>query len=269
MPNSIMDGFFKKINQKINLRWCPDITILKDRFLKNLSNKIYPQSIILISMYSERNIFISGLIAPICQFVFFFFFFFDLLFQCAFCKLLFFFLSHCFNMPFYPFSQGMSLSQTKSFDAFGFNTLLTQDFWFKSGNHNSLCITKEEKQTAEMRNGCQMSTENPGEFFDKKVLIFFLFVHENIYCGYSLELPQWGNSNDYPQYMFSWRFFNQDIPHTHSFEGPKLQIVAQNILSNTYNEVNPCPAEPRYTLPLQTVQIQISWQLIWICTVCH
>ena len=25
--------------------------------------------------------------------------------------------------------------------------------------------------------------------------------------------------------------------------------------------VNPCPAEPGYTLPLQTVQIQISWLL--------
>ena len=25
--------------------------------------------------------------------------------------------------------------------------------------------------------------------------------------------------------------------------------------------VNPCPAEPRYVLPLQTVQIQISWLL--------
>ena len=25
--------------------------------------------------------------------------------------------------------------------------------------------------------------------------------------------------------------------------------------------LNPCPAEPGYTLPLQTVQIQISWLL--------
>ena len=31
------------------------------------------------------------------------------------------------------------------------------------------------------------------------------FVHENIYCGYSLEVPHWGTSNEYPQYMFSWR----------------------------------------------------------------
>ena len=36
-------------------------------------------------------------------------------------------------------------------------------------------------------------------------IIFFLFLHENIYCGYSLEAPYWGASNEYPQHMFSWR----------------------------------------------------------------
>ena len=42
-------------------------------------------------------------------------------------------------------------------------------------------------------------------FFNKKVLIVFLFLHENICCGYSLEVPQRGTSNEYPQQMFSWR----------------------------------------------------------------
>ena len=36
-------------------------------------------------------------------------------------------------------------------------------------------------------------------------VIFFLFLHENTYCGYSLEAPQWGASNEYPQHVFSWR----------------------------------------------------------------
>ena len=31
---------------------------------------------------------------------------------------------------------------------------------------------------------------------------FFLFLHENICCGYSLEVPQQGISNEYPQCMF-------------------------------------------------------------------
>ena len=38
-----------------------------------------------------------------------------------------------------------------------------------------------------------------------KVWIFFLFIHKNICCGYSLETPQRGASNEYLQHMFSWR----------------------------------------------------------------
>ena len=36
-------------------------------------------------------------------------------------------------------------------------------------------------------------------------LSFFLFLKENICCGYSLEAPHWGASNEYPQHMFSVR----------------------------------------------------------------
>ena len=32
-------------------------------------------------------------------------------------------------------------------------------------------------------------------FSSPTVLIFFLFLHENIYCGYSLEAPRRGTSN--------------------------------------------------------------------------
>ena len=37
------------------------------------------------------------------------------------------------------------------------------------------------------------------------MLISFLFLHENICCGYSLEAPRRGASNEYPQRMFLWR----------------------------------------------------------------
>ena len=40
-------------------------------------------------------------------------------------------------------------------------------------------------------------------FSTKKVSIFFLFLDENICCGYSLETPCQGASNEYPQHMFS------------------------------------------------------------------
>ena len=39
-------------------------------------------------------------------------------------------------------------------------------------------------------------------FFNQKVAIFFLFLDKNICCGYSLEVPRWGTSNEYPQHMF-------------------------------------------------------------------
>ena len=35
-------------------------------------------------------------------------------------------------------------------------------------------------------------------------IIFFLFLNKNICCGYSLEAPRRGASNEYPQHMFSW-----------------------------------------------------------------
>ena len=40
--------------------------------------------------------------------------------------------------------------------------------------------------------------------FNRKVLIFYLFLHENICCGYSLEAPFGGTSNVYQQRIFSW-----------------------------------------------------------------
>ena len=39
-------------------------------------------------------------------------------------------------------------------------------------------------------------------FFNQNVFIFFLFLNKNICCGYSLEAPRRGASNEYPQHMF-------------------------------------------------------------------
>ena len=38
--------------------------------------------------------------------------------------------------------------------------------------------------------------------FQIKILIFFHISAQNIDCGYSLEPPRWGGSNEYPQSMF-------------------------------------------------------------------
>ena len=39
-------------------------------------------------------------------------------------------------------------------------------------------------------------------YFNQKVFIFFVYLFENICCGYSLELPYWGASNEYVQHVF-------------------------------------------------------------------
>ena len=41
-------------------------------------------------------------------------------------------------------------------------------------------------------------------FFNPKIMIFFLFLHENICCWYSLEAPRWGASNEYHNICFCW-----------------------------------------------------------------
>ena len=40
------------------------------------------------------------------------------------------------------------------------------------------------------------------ENFQIKIMIFFLFLLKNTDCGYSLEPPRRGGSNEYPQSMF-------------------------------------------------------------------
>ena len=52
------------------------------------------------------------------------------------------------------------------------------------------------------------------QFSDRNVLVFFLFLHKNICCGYSLEVPRGGTSNEYPQHMclFVLRFYGSVNP---------------------------------------------------------
>ena len=49
--------------------------------------------------------------------------------------------------------------------------------------------------------------------------IFFLFLSENICCGYSLEAPHRGASDEYPQHMF---FFCAEVIKSVFFDTPFL-----------------------------------------------
>ena len=54
--------------------------------------------------------------------------------------------------------------------------------------------------------GCNYHSSRQGFFvvffFIKRELIFFLFLDENICCGYSLEAPRRGASNEYHNIWF-------------------------------------------------------------------
>ena len=60
-----------------------------------------------------------------------------------------------------------------------------------------LCITKTR-----LFKYIEHYTTKIGKFSDKKILIFFHISAQNIDCGYSLEPPRRGGSNEYPQSMF-------------------------------------------------------------------
>ena len=50
-------------------------------------------------------------------------------------------------------------------------------------------------------NVLKISAPKNWKFSDKNSDIFYISA-QNIYCGYSLEPPRRGGSNEYPQYMF-------------------------------------------------------------------
>ena len=91
-------------------------------------------------------------------------------------------------------------------------------------------------------------------------ILFFLFLHENICCGYSLEATRWGTSNEYPRHTFSWR--NQkDISIFRMKKAPYLLLCSSSWL--TLVVLNP-------HIPWLCKQCRSRWsKLIWICTVCH
>ena len=69
-----------------------------------------------------------------------------------------------------------------------------------------------------------------------KVTIFFLYLHKNICYLYSLEVPQWGTSNEYPQH----------------FRAEIRKICGYILLSG-----------------IMDIPYFLKYSLIRVCTVCH
>ena len=94
-------------------------------------------------------------------------------------------------------------------------------------------------------------------YCNQKVLIFYLFLHENIHvcCAYSLEAPHWGTSNEYPNIKLSWRNKkNVDTPSYHELQHYCfLNQLIIFILENPY-----------HTYPNRCIwQLSMSWTARW------
>ena len=71
------------------------------------------------------------------------------------------------------------------------------------------CITQENSEGSGKRLCCshtQYTVEQIRRVFDDNWRIIFIILHKNICCGYSLESPRRGDSNEHPQHIiFLWR----------------------------------------------------------------
>ena len=83
-------------------------------------------------------------------------------------------------------------------------SLMTWIFNKKGIKINSFLVILENKCVYALK-GYYFIALDKALFFSQKVAIFFLFLDINICCGYSLEAPRRGTSNEYPQCMFSSR----------------------------------------------------------------
>ena len=66
-------------------------------------------------------------------------------------------------------------------------------------------------------------------------IIVFLFLDEYICCGYSLEAPRRGSSNEYPQHMFSLRNKNDISIFRMKKSALSVAMVSVNILRKCHN----------------------------------
>ena len=69
------------------------------------------------------------------------------------------------------------------------------------------------------------------ESFQIKILIFFNISAQNIDCGYSLEPPRRGGSNEYPQYMLLSRNKKNNVyPCKPQFYYIKVEFMGVKII---------------------------------------
>ena len=77
------------------------------------------------------------------------------------------------------------------------------------------------------------------KFFSKKTSDIFHISAQNIDCGYSLELPLWGSSKEYPQSMFLSRIKKNNVyPCKPQFHYIKVEFKGVKIIKVRFRDEN-------------------------------
>ena len=108
------------------------------------------------------------------------------------------------------------------------------------------------------------TTEKKWKFSDINSDIFLISA-QNINCGYSLELPQWSNSNEYPQSMFFSRNKKNNVyPCKPSFTLLKWGLRGSTLYRHVFVMMcKNCWMSGKHYGPWSNV----LWDLIWVFTV--
>ena len=96
-------------------------------------------------------------------------------------------------------------------------------------------------------------------------MIFFLFLHENICCGYSLEAPHRGASNEYPQHIFLWRN-KKKFTRYPPLSRPMNYYWPLSYMSSSLAEVSPQPTiymSKQHRLPGQVCSCALTTLFLW------
>ena len=115
--------------------------------------------------------------------------------------------ANCFHSEQFPFQkEGKTSSTVASFD----NVSIHQ-FSQRMTKPTMTCMTSKDQPVhtpirhitkTRLFKYIETFTAKKGKFADRKIWYFFFISAQNIDCGYSLEPPRRGGSNEYPQSMF-------------------------------------------------------------------
>ena len=145
------------------------------------------------------------------------------------------------------FLSNMEPLKISKFFSFSYLVYLFQTYFVYHPEINKYSLNMSENMSANMSaNTHELSivSDKALAFFNWKLWIFFLFLHENMCCGYSLEVPHQGASNEYPHHNIFVQKYEKNILNTPSYlelwtQHEKMYLKTCASSKNTGQAVHP------------------------------